>query len=191
MAGLSNKERLAEINAQAAELENSPYNTASVSQQSMDYYNTLLADTAKAKREAEFGFSPEQTAAAKQTYAENANLNRANAINAGGGGLQKYIDSALNMNENKFATNLASEDAALKLQKKNQVLSYLNQLGGAANVFQDVATQNFNKNIMAEQAIGQAESDWYAQRDLRRKSYIDAGANVLGTAAGIGIAAGA
>jgi hypothetical protein len=184
----NNNLRLAGINQQAADLENSPYNTASVTKENQDYYAKTAADYAKAKREAEFGFTPEQTAAARQTYAETTNLGAQNAMNAGGGTIANYINANLNANQNKFATGLASEDANLKMQKQNQVLNYLNQLGNAAGAYQDVATQNFNKNIMAEQAIGQAESDWYAQRDLRRKSLLDAGTNLVGTAVGLGIA---
>jgi hypothetical protein len=182
MAGLSNKERLAEINAQAAELENSEFNTAKVTKENQDYYSKVMADYAKAKREAEFGFTPEQTAAARQTYAETTNLGAQNAMNAGGGTIAKYINANLNANQNKFATGLAEADANLKMQKQQQVLNYLNQVGNAAGISQDVATQNFNKNILAEQAIGQAETDWYAQRDLRRKALIDTGVSIAGQA---------
>jgi len=182
MAGLSNKERLAEINAQAAELENSEFNTAKLTAENQDYYAKTAADYAKAKREAEFGFTPEQKAEARQTYAETTNLGAQNAMNAGGGTIAKYINANLNANQNKFATGLAAEDANLKMQKQQQVLGYLNQLGDAAGNSQDVFTQNFNKNIMAEQAIGQAESDWYAQRDQRRASYLNAATSLGGAA---------
>lgn len=177
--------RLDEINAQAAELENSPYNTATVTKENEDYYAKVMADYAKAKREAEFGFTPEQTAAAKQTYAESTNLGAQNAMNAGGGTIGKYINANLNANQNKFATGLASEDAALKMQKQQQVLNYLNQIGNAAGISQDVATQNFNKNILAEQAIGEAEKNWYNQRDINRKGLIDAGTALGGQAIGV------
>jgi len=178
-------ERLDEINAQAAELENSEFNTATVTAENQDYYQKTAADYAKAKREAEYGLSPEQTAAAKQTYAETTNLGAQNAMNVGGGTLAKYIGANLNANQNKFAVNLADKDAELKMQKQQQVLNYLNQIGNASGISQDVFTQNFNKNILAEQAIGQAEKDWYAQRDLNRKGLIDAGAAVGGQAIGI------
>jgi hypothetical protein len=183
-------ERLDEINAQAAELENSEFNTAKVTKENQDYYSKVMADYAKAKREAEFGFTPEQTAAARQTYAETTNLGAQNAMNAGGGTIAKYINANLNANQNKFATGLASEDAALKMQKQQQVLNYLNQVGNASGISQDVFTQNFNKNIMAEQAIGQAERDWYTQRDMNRKGVIDAGTNLAGQAIGIAAKAG-
>jgi hypothetical protein len=182
MAGLSNKERLAEINAQAAELENSEFNTAKLTAENQDYYSKTLADYAKAKREAEYGLSPDETAAARQGYAETTNLARQNALTAGGGTLGKYINATLNAGQGQFATQLASQDAALKMQKQQQVLGYLNQLGSAAANSQNVFTQNFNKNIMAEQAIGQAESDWYAQRDQRRASYLNAAASLGGVA---------
>jgi len=183
-------ERLDEINTQAAELENSEFNTAKVTKENQDYYSKVMADYAKAKREAEFGFSPEQTAAARQTFAETTNLGTQNAINTGGGTIAKYINANLNANQNKFATGLADADAALKMQKQQQVLNYLNQVGNAAGISQDVFGQNFNKNILAEQAIGQAERDWYNQRDLNRKGMVDAGANLAGQAIGIAAKAG-
>lgn len=186
MAGLSNKERLAEINQQASELESSPYNTATLTEENKDYYKKTAAEYARAAREAEFGLSPEQIAAAKQTYAENTNLATQNAMNAGGGTIAKYINANLNLNQNKFATELASKDAEIKMQKQQQLLNYLDQLGKSSQISQDVFTQNFNKNILAEQAIGQAEKDWYAQRDLRRKSLLDTGAALAGQAIGIG-----
>ena len=182
MVGLSNRERLEEINAQAAELENSPYNTATVTKENQDYYAKSLADYQKAKREAEYGFSPEQIAAARQGFAESTNLGVQNAQNAGGNALAKYINANMNSNANKFETGLASEDQAVKMQKQQQTLQYLDQLGKASSVSQDVFTQNFNKNIMAEQAIGQAESDWYAQRDARRAAALNAAASLGGAA---------
>jgi hypothetical protein len=177
--------RLDDIKAQAAELENSPYTTATVTQQNQDYYSKVMADYAKAKREAEFGFTPEQTAAAKQTFAETTNLGAQNAMNAGGGTIAKYINANLNSNQNKFATGLAEADANLKMQKQQQVINYLSQVGNAAEVSQDVFTQNFNKNILAEQAIGAAERDWYTQRDTNRRDLINAGASVVGQGASI------
>ena len=179
-------ERLDEINQQAAELENSPYNTATITEENKDYYKKTAADYAKAKREAEFGLTPEQIAEARQTYAETTNLGAQNAMNAGGGTIAKYINANLNANQNKFATALADKDAEIKMQKQQQVLNYLSQLGQASGISQDVFSQNFNKNILAEQAIGQAERDWYNQRDLNRKSLIDAGSSLAGQAIGIG-----
>jgi len=186
------QDRLDDINAQAAELENSEFNTAKETQKMEDYYDQVFLNAAKAQREAEFGFSPEQKAEAKQNFAESNNLAMQNAQNAGGGTLQNYINSVMNNNANKFATGMASQDAALKMQKQQQVLNYLNQLGSAAGNSQDVFAQNFNKTMLAEQAIGQAEKDWYTQRDTNRMDLINAGTSVAGQAAGAaGQAAGA
>jgi hypothetical protein len=181
------KGRLEEIKAQAAELENSEFNTAKETQKMEDYYDQVFLNAAKAQREAEYGFSPEQKAEARQTFAEGSNLAMQNAQNAGGGTMQNYINAAMNTNANKFATSMASQDAALKMQKQQQVLEYLNQLGNASGNSQNVFTQNFNKNIMAEQAIGQAERDWYTQRDTNRKDLINAGTSLA--SAGITAAA--
>lgn len=183
------KGRLEDINAQAAELENSPYNTAKVSKENQDYYAKTMADYAKAKRESEYGFSPEQTAAARQGFAESTNLGVQNAQNAGGNTLAKYINANVNSNANKFETGLASEDQAVKMQKQQQVLQYLDQVGKASSISQDVFSQNFNKNIMAEQAIGQAEKDWYTQRDTNRKDLINAGASIAGQVGGAAVTA--
>jgi len=176
--------RLDEINAQAAELENSEFNTAKETQKMEDYYDQVFLNAAKAQREAEFGFSPEQKAEAKQNFAESNNLATQNAQNAGGGSMQNYINSVMNNNANKLATGMASQDAALKMQKQQQVLNYLNQLGSAAGNSQDVFSQNFAKTIRAEEAIGQAEKDWYTQRDTNRKDLINTGASVVGQVAG-------
>jgi hypothetical protein len=182
--------RLDEINAQAAELENSEFNTAKLTAENQDYYKKAAAAYAKASREEAMGFSPEQKAEARQTFAEGSNLAMQNAQNAGGGTLQNYINSAMNTNVNKFATGMASQDADLKMRNKQQndqlTMNYLNQLGGAAGMSQDVFTQNFNKNIMAEQAIGQAERDWYTQRDTNRKALVDSGTSLAGQAMAIG-----
>ena len=176
------KDRLSEIDRQIAESEKSPYNEAKISQQNIDYYNKALADYAKARREAEYGFSPEERAAARQTYAETTNLARQNALAAGGGTMGKYIKARLNAGQGQFATQLAAQDAEIKRQKQQQVLAYLGQLGQASSISQDVATQNFQKQILAEQALGQAKTDWYTQRDANRKALMQAGASLAGTA---------
>lgn len=176
--------RLDEIDAQAAELENSPYNTSKLTAENQDYYKNAAMEYAKSVREAEFGFTPEQKAEANQNFAESTNLAVENATGAGGNTLAKYINANMNNNANKFATTMASNDADLEMQKKQQVLNYLSQLGNAAGNSQDVFTQNFNKTIMAEQAIGQAEKDWYTNRDVNRKDLLNLGASIGGQAAG-------
>ena len=188
--------RLDEINAQAAELENSEFNTAKLTAENQDYYKNAAAAYAKASREQAMGFSPEQKAEARQTFAEGSNLAMQNAQNAGGGTMQNYINAAMNTNANKFATGMASQDAELKMRNKQQndqlTMNYLNQLGDAAANSQNVFSQNFNKNIMAEQAIGQAERDWYTSRDTNRRDLVNSGTSLAGQAMAIGAkAAGA
>jgi hypothetical protein len=178
------KDRLSDIERQIAESEKSPYNVAKVSKENIDYYNKALADYARARREAEYGLSPEETAAARQGYAETTNLARQNALAAGGGSLGKYINASLNANQGQFATQLAAQDAEIKRAKQQQTLAYLAQLGQASSISQDVATQNFQKQIMAEQALGQAKTDWYAQRDANRMALMQAGASLTGQAIG-------
>ena len=183
------QERLDDINAQAAELENSEFNTAKLTAENQDYYKNAAMAYAKATREKAMGFSPEQKAEARQTFAEGSNLAMENAQNAGSGNFQNYINSTMNTNANKFATGMASADADLKMRNKQQndqmVMNYLNTLGNAAGNSQDIFSQNFNKTIMAEQAIGQAEKDWYTQRDTNRRDLINTGASLVGQGASI------
>jgi hypothetical protein len=177
------KDRLSEIDAAIAESEKSPYNLARVSKENVDYYNKVLGDYAKAKRESEYGFSPEEKAAARQGYAETTNLARQNALSAGGGNLAKYINANLNANQGQFSTQLAAQDAEVKRAKQQQALAYLGQLGSASQTFQDVQNLNFQKQMLAEQALGQAKTDWYTQRDANRRALVQTGASVAGTAA--------
>lgn len=167
-------QNLAETERMIAESEKSPYNVAQVSKENIDYYNKVLADYSKSRREAEYGLSPEETAAARQGFAETTNLARQNALTAGGGTLGKYINATLNAGQGQFATQLAAQDAEIKRQKQQQVLAYLGQLGQAAGTYQDVATQNFQKQMLAEQALGQAKSDWYAQRQANERALLQA-----------------
>lgn len=176
-------DRLSDIDKMIAESEKSPYNVAQVSKENIDYYNKALADYTRARREAEYGLSPEETAAARQGFAETTNLARQNALTAGGGTLGKYINATLNAGQGQFATQLAAQDADIKRQKQQQVLAYLGQVGQAAGTYQDVATQNFQKQMLAEQALGQAKTDWYAQRDANRRALVQAGGEVAGVAA--------
>jgi hypothetical protein len=178
------KSRLDEIERQIAESEKSPYNEAQISKQNIDYYNKVLADYSRAKREAQYGLSPEETAAARQGYAETTNLARQNALATGGGTMGKYINASLNANQGQFATQLAAQDAEIKRQKQQQVLAYLGQLGQASGISQDIATQNFQKQIMAEQALGQAKTDWYAQADANKRALLQAYASAASSAAG-------
>jgi len=161
-------QNLEETNRLIAESEKSPYNLAQVSKENVDYYNKVLGDYAKAKRESEYGFSPEEKAAARQSYAETTNLARQNALSAGGGNLAKYINANLNANQGQFSTQLAAQDAEVKRAKQQQALAYLGQLGSASQTFQDVQNLNFQKQMLAEQALGQAKSDWQ-KAELQRK----------------------
>lgn len=175
-------DRLAEIDAQIAELENSPDNTATETQKQEDYYDQVFLNSAKAQRAAEMGMTDAETAAAKQTYAENRNLGMQNALNAGGGNISKYINANLNANDNKFATSLAAQNDAVKRQNQQVAMQYLGMLGDASQNSQNVQNMNFQKQIMAEQAIGQAKTDWYTQRDTNRRDLINIGVSAAGQA---------
>jgi hypothetical protein len=180
------RENLAETNRLIAESENSPYNEAKVSKENMDYYSKTLADYAKSKREAEYGLSPEETAAARQGFAESTNLGVQNAQNAGGNTLAKYINANVNSNASKFETGLAAQDAEIKRQKQQQSLAYLNQLGQASSISQGVASQNFEKQMMAEQALGQAKSDWVKANLQRKQQNREMAVSIFGSVLGAG-----
>lgn len=181
-------QNLAQTNAAIAESEKSPYNEAQISKQNQDYYNKVLGEYARAQREASFGLSPEETAAARQNYAETTNLARQNAITAGGGTLGRYINANLNANQGQFATQLAAQDAEVKRQKQAMVASYLNELGGASQRFQDVQNLNFQKQMMAEQALGQAKSDWQKAELQRKQQNKEAWLSLVGMGAQAGSA---
>ncbi len=185
-------DRLAEIDAQIAELENRPYNTATETQKQEDYYDQVFLNAAKAQKAAEFGLTPEEKAEAKQGFSENTNLVMQNAQNAGGGNLAPYINSAMNANANKFATSLSAQDQQVKRQNQQVAMQYLGLLGDASQNSQNVFNQNFQKQILTEQGIGQAKTDWYTQRDTNRRDLVNAGTSAAGQAAGAaGQAAGA
>lgn len=179
---LNRKERLAEIEAMQSELENSEFNTAKQTQEQLDYYDQVFLNSAKAARAAEFGLTNEEKALARQTYSETANLGAQNALNAGGGSISKYVNANLNANQGKFATELAGKDAEVKRKNQEIAMSYLNMLGDASKNSQDVQNLNFQKQILAEQAAGQAEKDWYRTRDERNSELIKAG---IGVASGL------
>ena len=182
-------DRLAEIDAQIAELENSPYNTATETQKQEDYYDQVFLNAAKAQKAAEFGLTPEEKAEAKQTFAEGSNLAMQNAQNAGGGNLAPYINSAMNTNTNKFATNLSAQNQQVKRQNQQIAMQYLGLLGDASQNSQNVFNQNFQKQILTEQGIGQAKTDFFTQRDTNRRDLVNAGTSAAGQAAGAAAAA--
>ena len=175
-------DRLAEIDAQIAELENSPYNTATETQKQEDYYDQVFLNAAKAQKVAEFGLTPEEKAEAKQGFSENTNLVMQNAQNAGGGNLAPYINSAMNTNANKFATSLSAQDQQVKRQNQQVAMQYLGLLGDSAQNSQNVFNQNFQKQILTEQGIGEAKTDWFTQRDTNRKDLINIGVSAAGQA---------
>lgn len=176
-------ERLDEINKLQSEAENSPYNEAKLSKENQDYYDTLLSEYNEAKRNEKYGLTPQEKAAANQDYAQSMNLGAANALNANPN-LSTFITSNLNANQGKFSLNLAAQDAELKRGNKEITMRYLNMLQSPVSDSQNALTQNFNKQIMTDQALGQAEIDWYNQRDANRQALINTGLSVAGTAAG-------
>jgi predicted transcriptional regulator len=179
--------QLSEIEQGIADAQNSPYNTAKVSEQGQAFYDNSLNDYIKYQKLAESGLSQAEKDLATGQFAKSQNFAQQNAVNQGGGNLAPYINSVLNSNANDFSVNLAAKDAEAKRQNAQLALSYLNNLGQSTEQFNRANNLNFEKQTMAEQALGQAKQDFFYNRDRNRMALINTGA----TLAGQGINAGA
>lgn len=173
------KERLSEIEQGISAAQNSPYNTAKVSEQGQEYYDMSFKDYVKASKLAEIGLSEAELNLAKGQFAKFQNFAQQNAVNQGGGNLAPYINSVLNSNANDFSVNLAAKDAEVKRQNQAMKLSFLNNLGQGAEQFNRASNLNFEKQTMAEQALGQAKQDWYFNRDKNRMELFKTGMELL------------
>ena len=148
-----NKDQYAEIQKGIADAQNSPYNTAKVSEQGQSFYDNSLNDYIKYQKLAESGLSQAEKDLATGQFAKAQNFAQQNAVNQGGGNLAPYINSVLNTNANDFSVNLAAKDAEVKRQNAQLALSYLNNLGQGAEQFNRASNLNFEKQTMAEQAL--------------------------------------
>jgi hypothetical protein len=172
--------QLGEIEQGIADAQNSPYNTAKVSEQGQAFYDNSFKDYLKYQKLAESGLSQAEKDLATGQFAKAQNFASQNALNQGGGNLAPYINTVLNSNANDFSVNLAAKDAEAKRQNAQLALSYLNNLGQGAEQFNRASNLNFEKQTMAEQALGQAKQDWYFNRDQNRMAIVNAGANLVG-----------
>jgi hypothetical protein len=178
------KSRMDEIKKAQEEANASEWNTAKVTPQMLDSYNKWSQEYAQMKAAEKYGLTDAEKNLAINQNAQGMNLAQMNAERAGGNA-GAYINSVLNAGNNEFGMKLASADAELQRQKRMQTLSALEGLNRSANVFQDVNSMNFQKQMMAEQALGAAESDWYANRQADRRALVGTGASLLGTGAQI------
>lgn len=174
------RDSLNAIDQQIAEANKSPYNTATQTEQATDYYDKLMLGYAKSSKLAETGMTDAEMANARKNYAEQTNLGVQNALNAGGGTLSKYINANVNNNANNFSVNLAAQNDEIKRRNQQTAMNYLNMIGGAADSSQDVYNLNFQKQILEDQALGQARKDWFERRDANRKQLVDTGLAVAG-----------
>jgi hypothetical protein len=181
------KDQLSQIEQGIADAQNSPYNTAKVSEQGQAFYDNSFKDYLKYQKLAESGLSQAEKDLATGQFAKAQNFASQNALNQGGGNLAPYINTVLNSNANDFSVNLAAKDAEAKRQNAQLALSYLNNLGQGAEQFNRASNLNFEKQTMAEQALGQAKQDFFYNRDRNRMGLINTGASLLGQ----GINAGA
>jgi len=177
--------KLDEIKKAQEEASKSEWNTAKVTPQMLDSYNKWSQEYAQMKAAEKYGLSDAEKNLAINQNAQGMNFAQMNAERAGGNA-GAYINSVLNAGNNEFGLKLASADAELQRQKRMQTLSALEGLNRSAGVFQDVNSMNFQKQMMAEQALGQAQSDWYANRQADRRALVGAGASVIGAAAKVG-----
>ena len=146
-----NKGQLGEIEQGIADAQNSPYNTAKVSEQGQAFYDNSFKDYLKYQKLAESGLSQAEKDLATGQFAKAQNFAQQNSLNQGGGNLAPYINTVLNSNANDFSVNLAAKDAEAKRQNAQLALSYLNNLGQGAEQFNRASNLNFEKQTMAEQ----------------------------------------
>jgi len=198
------KSKLSEIDKAIAESEQSPYNEMKASKISVgdelkDYYNRMRSEYGRALYDYRnpTGMAPAEFAASQTRFNQAQNQQQMTAQMAGGGGAGAYIGSVLGNNAADFNLNLAAQNENIKRQNKQIAMSYLSsitgQLGQTAGAIQDIETKNtmleqeafaknFEKQMLAEQALGQARQDWYYNRDQNRRAMVNAGTQILGTA---------
>lgn len=184
---VGDQSRLDEIKKAQADALNSPYNTAKVAPQVDAAYLEWTKATADAAKRAKYGFSPEERAAMENEYAGLNAMNTQNALNTAGGQFAPYLNAVNNSNTNAYELNLAKLDKEQQRQNQGMYYDVLSKKSNVANAYQDAFMANFQKQMMAEQALGQAQSDWYSNRQSDRRALINTAASL----AGAGIKAGA
>jgi hypothetical protein len=191
--------RLSEIEQKIAESPKSPYNTMKaetipVTQELRNYYDEIKRGYANAMFQAKQGMSDAEMASYQSQINQQQNLAQQTAQMAGGGGAGAYINSVLGTQTNRFNLDLAAKDQEIKRQNRELAYSYLQGVGNAAGQMQDISTRqtmlnqdafakNFEKQMLMEQALGQAKQDWYSNRDANRQAMIQTGAQVAGALA--------
>jgi hypothetical protein len=132
-------------------------------------YNDMAQRMDEYRRAESFGLTPEQKSMAQQGVAQQQMINRQNAIRTGGGqmaGFMSAIDTNASMNA---ALKMASDDAALQLQKKQMTDAIMAQKANMAGVLQgqkNIITQGQQmRRQFLEQNLGAAI------RDTRMRQY--------------------
>jgi hypothetical protein len=171
--------QLAEIEKRIKESESSPYNTYDVSQQGKDYYKNAVEDYNKFKLSTEYGLSQAEKDLATGQFAKSQNFAQQNALNQGGGNLAPYINTVLNSNANDFSVNLAAKDAEVQRQKRADLMGYLNSLGKGADQFNQAQGYNFQKQTIAEQALGQAKQDFLSNKNKATNDLLKMGTELI------------
>ena len=186
-----NAAQAAEIKKQIEEAGKSQYNEATVSQQASDYYKDAAEAYAKSKLAAEQGMTPEEINLATNQNAQALNFGAQNALRAGGGNASGAVGAIFNSANNDFSTKLAAQNQDVKRQNRAIALSYLQNLGQASDVYQNVNNLNFQKETLVQQALGQALQNNQANLNALRQArmannaqLISSGIQTAGTVAG-------
>lgn len=177
---LGDPNQLAEIERRIKESESSPYNEYKVSEQGQDYYKNAVADYDKFKLSTEYGLSEAEKNLANNNFSKAQNFAQQNALNQGGGNLAPYINTVLNSNANDFSVNLAAKDAEVQRQKRADLMGFLNNIGQASNQFNTAQGLNFQKQTLAEQALGQAKQDFMSNKSKAANDLLKFGTQLTG-----------
>jgi hypothetical protein len=194
--------RLIDIEKEILLAEQDPNSTASVVPELENYYANAAKEWARTSNAAKEGLSDAERNVITTDFAQASNMNVENAKNAAGSSLAPYIQSVTNANAGKFSLGLAAENERVRREREGLALQYFNMLGGAGQAFQNADNLNFQKQLLKEQALGQAKQDYYfnkredeiARNQMRMQGvstigqlgsdYIGAGAQVATSAVG-------
>lgn len=182
---LEGNKRYDDIKKAQEEANNSDFNTAKVTPQLIDSYNKWSQEYNQMKAAEKYGLSDAEKNLAINQNAQNLNYAQMNAERAGGNA-GAYINSVLNQGANEFGLKLASADSEMQRQKRMQTLSALEGLNRSAGAYQDVNNLNFQKQMLQDQALGQAESDLFANKQADRRAKIAMYGSIIGAGAKMG-----
>jgi hypothetical protein len=131
--------------------------SAAISPEMSAAYQEALKNYADAKKNATFGLSPEQRAAAEFGIERQQTGQKQAALNAGGSQMSRYMNAVLGNQGSENILDLAAKDAALKLQKEQFASTQLSPVTSMATGISDRYT-----DLLRE--AGRAVSDLRMQK---------------------------